>query len=658
MNKMSKAIFFLFLFTLIFPTGCKNDTKDEEKPSQAVKKNEVEKKEVKIYKVSVGTSVFKGPENAPVTIINFSDYQCPFSKRSVSMIDQLMKKYDGKIKYVFKHYPLGFHKMAKPAALASIAAHKQGKFWEYYEVLYENIKNISNENLIKWAEKLKLDMDRFENDRSSEETGRNLENDMALGRKFGVRGTPTLFVNGHKIVGADRNKIEKIIAGQIAVGERLVAKGIKDVYSEIIKDGIDQYVPPKRSPKQIPEDIYRFDIPEHSPVWGEKDAIVTLILVDDFECPFCYRLYKTYEEIKKEYAGKIRIVFINHPLKFHKKATPLAIGAMAAHKQGKFWEMYDIIFKNKDLWKKAEDLNGWLIEQAKTLELDIPKFKRDLKSEAVRSYVDLDLKQTVKMGIRGTPGTFINGRFISGALPLGTFKKVIDEAIEKSAPLLEKGLVGDALYKELTKDGLDKIAKKGTNDKIKDTSKKYDIELSGKEPVLGQKNAQVTIVEFTEHQCPFCKRGAEAIRKVVKDYEGKVKLVFKHMPLSFHKQALPAAYFTISVKKQYGDKKFFEASDLLFANQKEWKNDHMKAFEKYSKELGLDWNKIKKTMEEPETRTVLNMDMKEAAKHQVKSVPAFFINGKLVSGAKKEVYFKAVIDNILKNDGGKKNEKN
>ena len=129
MNKMSKAIFILILFTLIFPAGCKNGT-DEKKPSQATKKNEVEKKEVKIFKVSVGTSVFKGPENAPVTIINFSDFQCPFSKRSVSMIDQLMKKYDGKIKYVFKHYPLGFHKLAKPAALAAVAAHKQGKFWE------------------------------------------------------------------------------------------------------------------------------------------------------------------------------------------------------------------------------------------------------------------------------------------------------------------------------------------------------------------------------------------------------------------------------------------------------------------------------------------------------------------------------------------------
>jgi len=657
MNRFKKVALILFLFSLFLPTACVNKEKDINEPAKTEQKKQVEKKEVKVYKVPLGTSVFKGPANAPVTIINFSDFQCPFSKRSVGMIDQIMKKYDGKVKYVFKHFPLGFHKLAKPAALAAIAAQKQGKFWEYYAILFDNIKSISNENLLKWAEKLKLDMDKFESDRNSERAGRILQNETATGRKFGVRGTPTLFVNGQKVVGADRKKIERIIVNQIAVGERHIAKGIKDVYAHIVKDGIEQYTPPKRSPKQISEDVYRFDIPKHTPIWGAKDAIVTMILIDDFECPFCYRLFKTYEEIKKEYAGKIRIAFINLPLKFHKKARPLAIGAMAAHKQDKFWEMYDLIFKSKNVWKKAKNIDEWLVSQAKELELDIPKFKRDLKSQAVEGYINTDMKITKKMGIRGTPGTLINGRFISGALPLSTFKNVIDEAIKNAEPLLKKGLSGEGLYRELTKDGLTAVLKKNSKKKRKDPNKRYDVKLSGKEPLLGNKKAPVTIIEFSEHQCPFCKKGASAIKKVVKDLDGKAKLVFKHLPLSFHKQALPAAKFTISVKKHYGDKKFFETSELLFENQKEWKKDHLKAFENYSKKLGMNWKKIKATMDSPETSTVLQMDMSEAAKHGVKSVPAFFINGKLVSGAKKEAYYKAVIDNVLKNKG-EKNEKN
>ena len=321
---------------------------------------------------------------------------------------------------------------------------------------------------------------------------------------------------------------------------------------------------------------------------------------------------------------------------------------MAAHKQGKFWEMYDIIFKNKTQWKKATDVNEWLISKAEELGLDIKRYKRDLKNKTLETYINSDIEAASRMGIRGTPGTLVNGRFISGAMPLGTFKKVIDEAIEKATPLAEKGLKGDGLYRELTKDGLDKIVKGGKDRKKKNPFKKYDIELTGTEPWTGNEQAPVTVIEFTEHQCPFCKRGAETIRKVVKDYDGKVKLVLKHLPLSFHKQALPAAYFTAAVKRAYGNKKFFEASDMLFANQKEWKKDHIKAFEKYAKDLGLDWNKVKKAMDDPETKTAVNLDMSEAAKHNIKSVPAFFINGKLISGAKKEEYFKAVIDKTLK----------
>lgn len=648
MNKVVKAAFILLTLTLFIPAGCKNVKKEENPTVPAANKKQAAPQKQKVYKVDVGTSVFKGSANAPVTIINFSDFQCPFSKRSVSMINSIMKKYDGKVKYVFKHFPLGFHKLAKPAALAAIAANKQGKFWEYYSVLFDNIKVISNDNLIKWAEDLKLDMDKFETDRNSAEAGRILENDMALGRKFGVRGTPTIFVNGHKVVGADRKKIEGMLAGQIAAGERLLAKGVKDVYSELVKDGIKQYVPPKRSPKQVGKEIYRFDIPKHAPIWGTDEAAVTLVLVDDFECPFCYRLYKTYEDIKKEYGNKIRIAFINLPLKFHKKAKPLAIGAMAAHRQNKFWEMYDIIFSNKAQWKKAEDINEWFVEKAKELKLDIAKFKKDLKNKTVAGYVDTDIKLAKKIGIRGTPGTLVNGRFISGSMPLGTFKRVIDEEIEKAMPLIEKGLKGDSLYKELTKDGLDKVVKEGKDKKRKNPFKKYDIKLSGKEPWMGNDKAPVTIIEFTEHQCPFCKKGSKAIKNVVKEYGDKVKLVFKHLPLSFHKQALPAALFTIAVKNSYGNKKFFEMSELLFENQREWKKDHMKAFEKYSKKLGLDWKKIEKTMKAPETKTILNHDMSEAATNNIKSVPAFIINGKLISGAKKDVYFKAVIDKALK----------
>lgn len=635
-----------FLFSSFYSCSKKNEEKKIEKQ---VETKENEKEENAVYKIEVGTSVFRGPVDAPVTIINFSDFQCPFSKRSVEVIEKMMENYDGKIRYVYKHFPLGFHKTAKPAALASIAAHKQGKFWEYYNRLFEDVKSIDPDKLVLWAKEIGLDMEKFELDRNSEEAGRILQNDSSLASRFGVRGTPTLFINGHKVVGANIIKIEERIVSQIAEGEKLKAKGITDIYNEITKNGLTKYVPPKRKPATIPEDVFRVEIPTYSPVWGASDADVTLILVDDFECPFCARLFTTFEQIKKDYEGKIRIVFINYPLKFHKKALPVAYAALAAHKQGKFWEIYSDLFSKQKEWKDAADLQKWLENEAIVLELDPEKFKNDMNNVQIKKNVEDDIKFIEEFGVRGTPATFINGRFISGALPYDSFKQVIDEEIKKAEPLKSKGLSGHELYREIIKNGLTRIPRgdNNRNEKI-DPDKIFDVKLTGKEPVKGNKKAPITIIEFSEHQCPFCKRGSAVTDEIIKDYDGKVNLVFKHMPLAFHKEARPAALFTIAVKNIYGDEKFFTVSEMLFSNQSDWKNDSLIKFENYAKDIGLDWKKIKIEMDKPETEMVLKEDMTEASKNGIRGVPVFFIKGKMVSGAKSKEHFKTIINNLLK----------
>ncbi|MGI6395397.1 MAG: DsbA family protein [bacterium] len=646
--KKTLLITIVFVLMLTFVSCATKKVEEKEETKGAETENTIAKDD-ETYKVEVGSSIFKGPEDAPVTVINFSDFQCPFSKKSVELMSKMMKNYDGKIKYVFKHFPLGFHKFAKPAALASIAAQKQGKFWEYYAKLFDELKNINEENLVKWASELNLDMEQFEKDRNSEKAGKILQDDISQGMNFGVRGTPTLFINGKRIVGANNTKIEELIISQIAEGEKLKAKGMKDVYSEIVKNGESRYIPPKREPAKVPSDIYKIEIPEHSPIWGLDDADVTIVLFDDFECPFCSRLHAVYEQIKKEYEGKIKIAFINLPLRFHKKATPAALAALAAHKQEKFWEMYDSLFKKQKEWNAAPDLPRWLEDEARLLELDTDKFLKDFQSAQLAKIIKDDLALANKLSIRGTPASFINGRFVNGALPFETFKQVIDEELEKVKPLREKGLKGSELYYELIKDGKEGISRVA-KEKDDENEKVYEISLTGKEPVKGKKNAQITIVEFSEFQCPFCRRGAATVEEIVKDYKGKVKLVFKHMPLAFHKEARPAAKFSIAVKSVYGDEKFFAIGEMLFDRQSDWKVDSMKKFKSYTKELKMDWEKIKKEMESEKTDLLLKQDMEEGSKHGVKGVPAFFINGKMISGAKKKEYFKSVIDSLLKKE--------
>lgn len=162
-----------------------------------------------------------------------------------------------------------------------------------------------------------------------------------------------------------------------------------------------------------------------SPMRGPKEAKVTIVEFSDFQCPYCKRGADTMEDIRKEYADKVNIVFKNLPLPFHPNAKPAAIAALAAGRQGKYWEMHDMLFD------KQQELSPELYtELAKQLNLDIEKFNKDLNDEALAKQIDDDAALATKLGIRGTPGYFVNGVQVRGARPLPYFKQLIDRWLE------------------------------------------------------------------------------------------------------------------------------------------------------------------------------------------------------------------------------------
>lgn len=162
---------------------------------------DMQKKALEGFKLDKDTPVLGNPQ-APITIVEFSDFECAFCKKAHPTIKSLLKKYDGQVKVAYKHLPLDFHKNAKPAALASIAAHNQGKFWEFHDEIFANQQNLTEETLMGIAEKLKLDMAKFKEDIKSKEAAEKLAYDMQEAQKFGISGTPFFLVNGEPISGA------------------------------------------------------------------------------------------------------------------------------------------------------------------------------------------------------------------------------------------------------------------------------------------------------------------------------------------------------------------------------------------------------------------------------------------------------------------------
>lgn len=153
--------------------------------------------EEKVHEIPVNGSPTSGPANAPITIVEFSDFECPYCAKRVPELQRIMAKFPNKVKVVFKHFPLSFHKNAPPAHAASIAAQKQGKFWQYRFQLAPFYRNLNEAKFLKVARDLGLDMEKFKKDMQL--AGANqakIDQDMALGAQVGVRGTPTFYVNG------------------------------------------------------------------------------------------------------------------------------------------------------------------------------------------------------------------------------------------------------------------------------------------------------------------------------------------------------------------------------------------------------------------------------------------------------------------------------
>jgi len=165
----------------------------------------------KVYDIKIGQSPVRGAKDAKVTLIEFSDFQCPYSKRVQPLIEALLKAYPDNLQHVYKNFPLRFHKQAMPAAKACLAAGLQGKFWEMEAILFENAKNLEDKDLKKYAKEIGLDVDQFEKDFHSEEVEKLVQEDIAEAKKAKVTGTPTLFLNGKRV----QNRSEEVMKKDI-----------------------------------------------------------------------------------------------------------------------------------------------------------------------------------------------------------------------------------------------------------------------------------------------------------------------------------------------------------------------------------------------------------------------------------------------------------
>jgi len=152
-------------------------------------------------KLSIDGAPFKGPANAKVTIVEFSDFQCPYCAKAAVEAAELVQKFPRDVKLVFKQFPLEDHSQAALAAEASLAAHAQGKFWPLHDKLYDNFRQINYARILAWAGETGLDMKRFRAELDSHKYAARVHAEEQEGEVAGVEGTPTFFIDGKKFNG-------------------------------------------------------------------------------------------------------------------------------------------------------------------------------------------------------------------------------------------------------------------------------------------------------------------------------------------------------------------------------------------------------------------------------------------------------------------------
>ncbi len=588
-----------------------------------------------------------GNADAPVTIVEFSDFECPFCGRVNPTIKQLKAKYGPKkIRFVWKHQPLPFHKNAKPAhEAAAVVMQVAGSeaFWKFHDNAFANRTALTPANFEKWAVEAGADLAKFKAGVAAKKGAPKVAADQAIARKVGATGTPAFRINGVTLSGAQPvDKFTAVIDQQLAEAQKLIASGTKpsEVYVKLTnKNAKAAPTAPdakKNEPKKEDTTVWKVPVSKDDPIKGKKDALVTIIEFSDYQCPFCKKVNPTMKQIMDTYKDDVRIVWKDNALPFHPRAKPAAHVAIAAYKakgDKAFWEAHDKLFASQP---KLEDAD--LERISGELGLNWAQVKAAIDGGKYNAMIDADMDLASDVNARGTPHFFVNGRRISGAQPFENFKKLIDEGLAKAKALVAKGTPRAKVYDEIMKTA-----------KGPPPPEKKDVPAPpATSPFKGGKNAKIVIQEFSDFQCPFCSRVNPTIKQIQDEFGDKVKIVWRNLPLKFHKDAPLAAEAALEAHAQKGNKGFWDYHDKLFANQKTPDGLKRAGLEKYAEELGLDMAKFKAALDSNKHKAKVDADMAVAQKAGITGTPGFTVNGYWISGAQPFGKFKKLIKLAMK----------
>jgi protein-disulfide isomerase len=413
-----------------------------------------------------------GGEQPLVTIVVWSDYACAPCGRSWQVMRHLVEDYGDDVRVVFRAGTVPGFEQGERAAEAVFAAGGQGKFWEMHWRLFEHPDDFSTPLLRKHAEALGLDVPQFLDDLDTGRFSSPRIQHRRQAAELGVSPLPAAFANGLFVLGyKDEAGWHALIDRELAGARKMMQDGIKrtDVYAEFMRTAkrgrVDENDEAKRlsaeraaaaeaiEPTKLrsPEFDVRYAVPTGAAGFGPVDAPVVIVEFVDYQCPYCRKAHAQIVPVLRErFPDDVRVEIRQLPLEIHPAAAAAARAVLTANEQGKFAEFHDRLLAGDS---GALGFSTFL-STAEALGLDVEAFKRDFQTRAVGDKLAEDVLLARRLGIQGTPGFFVNGRYVDGVRDVETFARMIQEELTRAEPLVAAGTPRAQLHAALMREAV------------------------------------------------------------------------------------------------------------------------------------------------------------------------------------------------------------
>jgi protein-disulfide isomerase len=391
-------------------------------------------------------------------------------------------------------------------------------------------------------------------------------------------------------------------------------------------------------------DVDAIPVSLDDPSRGSPDALVTIVVFYDFECPHCRSSAGTLSELSRAYGpDELRVVYKSFPIEGHASAKPAATLGAALRAVGgdaAFFSFYDAVMgPHQDDETMDHVLARGMFEAAKTATFAPEDLGREIASSGAAK-VEADLELAERLGVRSTPTFFINGLRMQGAAPVGAFREVIDAELTAAKRLVGSGTPRARIYEERVAQNFaapaPRVEEKPEAPPIPPQDPTVWKVPVGDSPSEGPKTAPVTVVVFSDFECVYCSAVAPTLKELRRTFGDKVRLVYKHNPLPRHARAEPAAELAAMIYAEKGAEAFWKAHDSLFAREGSLSD---RALSEIAADAGLEPKRALAAIDGKKLAKVIAADRLLADDVDVNSTPQVFINGLRVVGAQPKAVF-------------------